>query len=375
MDPQEKNKYWEIFRGLNPENGYLSGSKAAGVLRSSKLSSDKLEKIWDLADIDDDGMFDFDEFAIAMKITFDLINGVYKTVPDRVPEALVPTSKKHLVAARDALRGNDDIALLHKVPSLDTDPEDAILKDGFDWYISPSDKIRYSDIYSLHCNKHGAVSFNGLAPVFTPFGVPNSQIQKAWKLVNPQGTETIQKDQCLVFLHILTQRSNGFRIPNDVPYSLKASFKRGNIDYNLDSYNSTNNYYSSPTMAPSTGGAKPKSDLDAPRDVRDSDWELISLRNELSKLDEKILSLQRETDDVNIAQNKSKLIQRDLQKVLDYKLGILQSLKNDGPNGPSASAIDNDLKMLEQQLNVLGRHLEGRKSQVAKLEERLRSLS
>lgn len=49
MDPQEKNKYWEIFRGLNPENGYLSGSKAAGVLRSSKLSSDKLEKIWDLA--------------------------------------------------------------------------------------------------------------------------------------------------------------------------------------------------------------------------------------------------------------------------------------------------------------------------------------
>lgn len=31
-------------------------------------------RIW--IDIDDDGMFDFDEFAIAMKITFDLINGV-----------------------------------------------------------------------------------------------------------------------------------------------------------------------------------------------------------------------------------------------------------------------------------------------------------
>lgn len=49
LEEWEIAKYWEIFSGLNPLNGLLSGDRAANVLKNSQLSDDQLEKIWDLA--------------------------------------------------------------------------------------------------------------------------------------------------------------------------------------------------------------------------------------------------------------------------------------------------------------------------------------
>ncbi|CAB4413759.1 unnamed protein product [Rhizophagus irregularis] len=330
----EKQQYFKVFSALGPANGFISGNQARNWLMNSTLPMQWLERIWDLCDIDKDGQLDFDEFSVTSRLVNDLLARVYSDVPPTLPPHLIPPSKAYLFGGSgggfhggSTLGINSGVyprtispipqsispvplsispipqsssplpnmmpsysqsqiqpplpppSLHHQSSSYGSFPT-APLSDDFDWYMPPADKFNYENEYTKHVGAHGYVRFANFDELYQRLGIPREECIAAWGLVDVNFEQQLGKDQCLVFLHILNQRSKGKRIPDSLPSALKTSLVRGKLNYNYNealdpSWKSkTNDSVNSSTYGQSSNsGGK---------------WEEEKLEKELAELNERI---------------------------------------------------------------------------------------
>lgn len=89
---RERYKYDDVFDSLGPVNGKISGAVAKTELVKSRLPNSILGRVWKLSDLDQDGMLDADEFALAMYLIGIKLDG--HDLPTELPTHLVPPSKR-----------------------------------------------------------------------------------------------------------------------------------------------------------------------------------------------------------------------------------------------------------------------------------------
>jgi hypothetical protein len=92
VSADEKAKYQEIFETLSPSGGKVGGAAVRPVLERSNLPVETLRRVWQLSDVDKDGMLDADEFALAMHLVRQQVAG--KPLPAALTPDLIPPSKR-----------------------------------------------------------------------------------------------------------------------------------------------------------------------------------------------------------------------------------------------------------------------------------------
>ncbi|KAG1119615.1 hypothetical protein G6F42_012936 [Rhizopus arrhizus] len=87
----DKSSYMPAFQSLHPRDGMVSGVNVKPILVETGLPNDVLADIWRLADWDNDGYLDADQFGVAMHLIKAVQLGAQ--LPPKLPPSLMPTRK------------------------------------------------------------------------------------------------------------------------------------------------------------------------------------------------------------------------------------------------------------------------------------------
>ncbi|KAG9094342.1 hypothetical protein FRC06_010894 [Ceratobasidium sp. 370] len=88
LTPDDRQKFLRMFFQTGPANGLLSGDKARDLFLKSKLPTDKLGQIWNLADTHERGSLDATDFVIGMFLIQSVMSGALHIIPPSLPPGL-----------------------------------------------------------------------------------------------------------------------------------------------------------------------------------------------------------------------------------------------------------------------------------------------
>lgn len=414
LEQFEIKKYWQIFSGVlkqnnTPKETKLSYDLVKPILFNSKLDSSILNKIWNLADIDDDDCLDFEEFVICMRLLFDMVNKTISSVPDQLPEWLIPGSKVELLKKKKAENNHipQHASIKQEEPAVEQSPEsqpayttDVVnisssssdssednnkspfedskpkespeayskpekTKPPVEWYMSPSEKNLYETIYSTsNLSLEKTISFQNLYEslkskvlIANINNITELDVSKVWHLLNPSNVSEINKDPAIYIIHVIKQMNdNDCEIPTSVPRSLMQTFKQNSVDTNLSSSSNnvkTTGLYSTPVLSSSVKKINEGTDFSS---YEGKDWEKVRLKQELNRLDEEFERINKEAEVIGLPSHLA-TVREQFEQLLKYKQDLLINASSAKLN---ESQFKDDMEIVAENLNQLESYLKQR---------------
>ncbi|GAV53362.1 hypothetical protein ZYGR_0AI06460 [Zygosaccharomyces rouxii] len=362
LEQFEIKKYWQIFSGLKPENNKVNHDQVLPILFNSKLDSSVLNKIWFLADIDEDDDLDFEEFVICMRLIFDMVNKNISNVPDELPDWLVPGSKVNMIKERKQRKQREAADLPSEKPP------------DVDWYMSPEDLAVYEKLLSSSERlTDGTVTFPSLSSVIRSkfYNIGSSDMNKVWNLVNPKQKASIDKDPAYYFIHCLRQCNDvGAKIPDQLPRAMADICNKESVSYDLNDYKPDMKREESGTPT----GSNTIRNLTAASNGTSSEQEISTLQAELAQLDSELSRVQSETSKLPVENNPA-VVRKQLEGLLKFKRDRLQQANSRSRVGRpvNSNSVRDDLDSIEEQMTVLESYLESKKQELQQLKTEIQS--
>lgn len=362
VKPRERENYEKLFDSLQPINGLIPGNKVKNVLMESKLPFDTLEKIWILADQDNDGMLDRYEFIAAMHLVYKALDKY--AIPKTLPVELMPPAKRKIsgIGAVPPMlnRGSDgikpDVPPPPLISSLSSSPIPPSVKSispvllPAAWVVTAEEKIK-SDVLFLKSDsdQDGLVSGKEIKDVFLQSGLRQEVLAHIWALCDIKQTGKLNNEQFALAMWFVGRSLKGI----DPPPSLLPEMVPPSFRTKKDSLSENN-------IAPTPRYSNPELEMVA-KDIEELGKERLTLEKEIT---------QKEAD---IRIKKSEIT--SLQSELDTLSATLKQLENQ--KGEAQKRL-NDLKAqvdkLRQQAAEQASTVASQEAELSSRKEQLESL-
>ncbi|XP_034184651.1 epidermal growth factor receptor pathway substrate 15 isoform X3 [Osmia lignaria lignaria] len=363
IKPSERAKYDQLFDSLQPTNGYIPGNKVKGVLIDSKLPLDTLGTIWDLADMDKDGMLDRHEFVVAMHLVYKALEKY--AIPSVLPPELMPPGKRKdsipvskspaalgiITTAPPPIPPLPNVSSVKSMPSMDT------ARTNVQWVVSSEDQIAAEKLFlQADLDMDGYVSGIEIKDVFLQSGLRQTVLADIWGLCDTCQTGKLNKEQFALAMWLIKQKLRGI----DPPASLTSDMIPPSMRKPSDTIVENNNIsgYSNPELDMIS-----KDIAELVRERQTMEQDIAQKEADIKIKNGEIKSLQSELDTLAATLKQLENQKGEAQKRLNDLKAQVDKLRQ------QAEEQESVLRAQEEELNSKRQELEGLKQEEQQLEQ------
>uniref|UniRef100_A0A8C2G0R7 Epidermal growth factor receptor pathway substrate 15 n=1 Tax=Cyprinus carpio TaxID=7962 RepID=A0A8C2G0R7_CYPCA len=333
---EEKLKFDAIFDSLSPVGGMLTGDKVKPVLLNSKLPVDVLGRVWELSDIDRDGMLDRDEFAVAMHLVYRALES--EPVPMSLPATLIPPSKRKKL-----------------------------------WVVSPAEKAKYDDLFTkTDSDMDGLVSGAEVRDIFLKTGLPSATLARIWELCDIGDIGKLSRDQFALALYLINQKlSKGVDPPQTLSPEMIPPSDRLTQQNNAATVQAADFSANKDVLkGPSTQTLSLSLSQDLQEEVQKGSEELSRLQAERQEVQEK---LERLDEQKRSLEEQLKLIQQQCsqenQLIQSLQVEHSEQEQRIGDYEEELTRAREELLQLQEESRQLGEKVQSARDQLCPLED------
>ncbi|XP_011312407.1 epidermal growth factor receptor substrate 15-like 1 isoform X2 [Fopius arisanus] len=370
IKPAERIKYDRLFDNLQPANGYIPGNKVKGVLMDSKLPLETLGKIWDLADMDKDGMLDRHEFVVAMHLVYKALEKY--AIPSVLPPELMPPGKR-----KESLVMNSTSPVPPTIPPLPTAaavnnlvglesmqpmppqlPPQPSPQPQLQWVVTPEDQAAADKLFlQADMDMDGFVSGGEIKDVFLQSGLPQTILAHIWGLCDVCQSGKLNKEQFALAMWLIKQKLRGSDppqalTPEMMPPSLRKAKDGGGVENNNISG------YSNPELDMIS-----KDIAELAKERRAMEQDVAQKEADIKIKNGEIKSLQSELDTLAATLKQLENQRGEAQKRLNDLKAQVDKLRQ------QAEEQESVLRSQEEELNTKRQELEGLRQEEQQLEQ------
>ncbi|XP_028982686.1 epidermal growth factor receptor substrate 15-like 1 isoform X2 [Diachasma alloeum] len=387
IKPAERIKYDRLFDSLQPANGYIPGNKVKGVLMDSKLPLDTLGKIWDLADMDKDGMLDRHEFVVAMHLVYKALEKY--AIPSVLPPELMPPGKR-----KETLVMNSTSPVPPAIPPLPTaaavnnlvglesiqpmPPQQPSPQPQVQWVVTAEDQAAADKLFlQADMDMDGFVSGGEIKDVFLQSGLPQNILAHIWGLCDICQSGKLNKEQFALAMWLIKQKLRGTDppqalTPEMMPPSLRKAKDGGVVENNnISGYSNPELDMISKDIAELARERRAMEQDVAQKeaDIKIKNGEIKSLQSELDTLAATLKQLENQRGEAQKRLNDLKAQRDDVEKELSQ---VEQEMREEQEKvdklRQQAEEQESVLRTQEEELNSKRQELEGLRQEEQQLE-------
>ncbi|XP_034936533.1 epidermal growth factor receptor substrate 15-like 1 isoform X2 [Chelonus insularis] len=366
IKPTERIKYDCLFDSLQPTNGYIPGNKVKGVLINSKLPLDTLGKIWDLADIDKDGMLDRHEFVVAMHLVYKALEK--HAIPSVLPPELMPPGKRKdtplISDTTEPIKAPpipplpNASAINNLVGLQSTKPLQPQSQPQTQWVVTPEDQAAADKLFlQADMDMDGFVSGTEIKDVFLQSGLPQTVLAHIWALCDLGQSGKLNKEQFALAMWLIKQKLRGIDPPSSLTPEMMPPSLRKFTDGGIVENNNVSGY-SNPELDMIS-----KDIAELARERRTMEQDIAQKEADIKIKNGEIKSLQSELDTLAATLKQLENQRGEAQKRLNDLKAQVDKLRQ------QAEEQETVLRAQEEELNSKRQELEGLRQEEQQLEQ------